>query len=107
MVVSRSIGLEYQRQVPSSKLRFVCTDCGASFDNFHLLSNHIHAMHVVVEEEEARINAAAAKLTSAAANDVRKGRDVTETVKSGGRRGRLEEIDVQVNTLLHTEKIVN
>ena len=47
IVLSQALFKEYKEQVPSSKNRFTCADCGASFNHFHILSNHIHMAHIL------------------------------------------------------------
>ena len=46
-ILSKAISDEYKKHVPSAKLRFSCSDCGASFHYFHILSNHIQMVHVI------------------------------------------------------------
>jgi hypothetical protein len=46
-VLSKAIADEYKKHVPSAKLRFTCSDCGASFNHFHILSNHIQMVHII------------------------------------------------------------
>ena len=47
IVLSQALFKEYKEQVPSAKNRFTCADCGASFNHFHILSNHIHMAHIL------------------------------------------------------------
>ena len=46
IVLSKEIIKEYKKHIPSAKNRFTCADCGASFNHFHILSNHIHVAHI-------------------------------------------------------------
>ena len=40
IVLSKEVFKEYKKHIPTAKNRFTCADCGASFNHFHILSNH-------------------------------------------------------------------
>lgn len=46
LILSNCVAQEYRRQVPSANAKFSCCDCGASFNYFHMLTNHIQSVHV-------------------------------------------------------------
>ena len=47
IVLSKQVFKEYKKHIPTAKNRFTCADCGASFNHFHILSNHIHVTHML------------------------------------------------------------
>ncbi|TRY75863.1 hypothetical protein TCAL_09366 [Tigriopus californicus] len=45
ILLSKHVAEEYQRQIPGASARFSCSECTASYDYFHMLSNHIQSVH--------------------------------------------------------------